>query len=53
MTTRLNDWLTGYPPRRSPRAIEGRAAAPWITQPKPFHRERDRDYTMNVTDVSN
>jgi hypothetical protein len=49
MTTKLTNWLRGYPPRRSPCAIEGRAAAPWITQPKPFHRERDRDYTTNVT----
>gem|GEM_PF-5941151 len=23
--------LAGYPPRRSPCAIEGRAATPWIT----------------------
>ena len=53
MTTKLINLLTGYPPRRSPCAIEGRAAAPWITQPELFHRERDRDYTTNMTDVSN
>jgi len=46
------DLLPGYPPRRSPCAIQGRAAAPWITLDEAFHRERDRNYTANVTDVS-
>jgi hypothetical protein len=42
MTTTPTDLLTVYPPRRSPCAIQGHAAAPWITQPELFHRERDR-----------
>jgi len=53
MNTSLTDLLPGYPPRHSPCAIEGRAAAPWITSLEPFHHERERDYTVNVTDVSN
>jgi|GEM_PF-2823742 hypothetical protein len=49
MTAKLTDLFTGYPPRRSPCAIEGRAAAPWITQPELFHHERDRHFKLNVT----
>jgi len=32
-------WMPeGYPPRRSPCAMEGRAATPWITSTRqPFH----------------
>ena len=53
MNNSLTVLLPGYLPRHLPCAIEGRAVAPWITLLEPFHHERERDYTVNVTDVSN